>query len=799
MARRTRRKKKTTRKTRRIGGSVSGMNEMPPAPGMNRMPPAPGMNNGSARADIPENKIPENNLIERAVLSYEDKSHWNDWGKAEEKGEPYIKKAIKNLDMNHKRIIIVNRLLVKLNKDTLSLDRRIQIEIEAVKKKLEGKRRPSGKKMDEYTINRDLLIEENKEVQHKIRKLKKELETLEQEIATADTEISKVEEKFDTRLDREVVGKTKNDSGLYAWMLSKARPYDKLKSAIKSDKEPIYDAKSIEEELVYSPSTQKFVAFKRTYDISTGVVKILFSKSSGSNELGSKRQSIMTRVESPYLFLVKALDVLNSHTPIHTWLSGYYHYIKNPQAVLRPHERSIFEKGFEFAKVMIQQGMNPLELHTVEVRINLSNDNLRTVNERFKHLLLETYTPAQFGPPSEEPRPWPIIAQTMTREIIKNMLSRQPMRNLYNVGKVPEGANNHDNAMLDALNIKMGIEASTRSNAVRFISIYCATSPMAEPLLFTEGLIRAMRDVHRVINERFQANLHYDRTVGHTGTKIVHSGGNLFGLISGIMLSFLLPPGDPSSFIEKIKARFKRINPQQYDTFMKKFMELIGSNPLVLVSLIETSVKVSDIDVLLMTNHEDIETLDSGFLQAANLACAKVLRDILADGLLPFPPNEPYTGRSFISFSGLSTEDFHEISGRGDVTKAAQTSNRIEIIKILLNRLKVIAAGGIQLGEFLDICIGSMENPTFREKLLRFLMDDYYTLDMLIDELEAILSKGEDDKSPVRQKRLALLKELKMIPGINDLFRIIGRAISNEDIDAPLQWEGTYDPEIDDP
>jgi len=87
MALRTRRKKKTTRKTRRIGGSVSGMNEMPPAPGMNRMPPAPGMNNGSARADIPENKIPENNLIERAVLSYEDKSHWNDWGKAEEKGE----------------------------------------------------------------------------------------------------------------------------------------------------------------------------------------------------------------------------------------------------------------------------------------------------------------------------------------------------------------------------------------------------------------------------------------------------------------------------------------------------------------------------------------------------------------------------------------------------------------------------------------------------------------------------------------------------------------------------------------
>jgi hypothetical protein len=217
-----------------------------------------------------------------------------------------------------------------------------------------------------------------------------------------------------------------------------------------------------------------------------------------------------------------------------------------------------------------------------------------------------------------------------------------------------------------------------------------------------------------------------------------------------------------------------------------------------LVSLIEATNKASDIDALLMTDHTDILTLDRPFLQAANLACAKLLRDILEDDLLPFPPHEPYTGRTFSSFSGISTEDFHEISGRGDVTKAAQTSNRIEIVKILLNRLKMISEGGSDLGEFLDICIGSLENPTFREKLLRFLMGDYYTLDMLIDELEVILAKGEDDKSPVRRKRLDLLRRLKQIPGINDLFRIIGRAISNEDIDAPFEWEGTYDPEIDD-
>ena len=88
---------------------------------------------------------------------------------------------------------------------------------------------------------------------------------------------------------------------------------------------------------------------------------------------------------------------------------------------------------------------------------------------------------------------------------------------------------------------------------------------------------------------------------------------------------------------------------------------------------------------------------------------------------------------------------------------------------------------GNECGEFIDLCIGSLENPYFSEKLLRYLMGDYYTLDTLLEELEKIL-KEVDDKTEMRVKRYNLLRKLKTIPEIDDLFLMIGRIISNEPI-----------------
>jgi len=843
MTRRTRRKKRRTRKrsrpnTKKVHPFIKGGSILPPPMNgdnfrsMLQMPPPPmngdnfrsmpsrlnsnargraedmpgGMNEKNRTLDSRANENLSNVMEKETVLNQDETTEWSKWNKPGENVQSYITKGIKNVDKYNKKLVITQGILNKLNRERVDLERAIETEREKINEILRGSRKPSAKGMDKLTIKLDQMIEKREKLLIKIRKFEKESNELEEQKKTTNRTIHTVEKKIKKKINTEKVVRMKNDSTLYNSLLAQARAYHKNKPKMAPVIEPVYDPnEGVSEEHVYVASTQRFASYKRTYDIGTGVVKIGFSEPSTN---GSASQKVrIKKVENPYLFLEKALTHLDSRMPIHKWLSGYYHFIANPQGpLLGGEERSLFKSGFEFAKKRIEQGTDPLQIHTVEVRINLANDNLRTVDERCTRELLEIYTEAQYGDaPTENHRPWPVIPQTMTREIIRHTLSRQAMRNLYNIGIVPSGASPHDEAIILALKTKMEIEASTRSNAIKFISHYCATSPIAEPLLFTEGLIRAMRDVHRVMNEGFQKNFRFGGIEGHEGTTIVHSGGSLFGLISGVMLSFLLPPGEPSSFIERIKAAF--IRSPQYDTFIDNFKELIGTNPLVLLSLIETAVKVSDIDVLVMTDYEHIETLDSEFLQAANLACAKLLRDILvsdveSESFLPFPPHEPYAGKTFSSFSGLSTEDFREISGRGSPEakqRGSQTSNRIEAIKILLNRLKGITLGGIQLGEFLDICIGSMENPTFREKLLRFLMDDYYTLDMLIDELEAILAKGEDDKSQTRRKRLALLKELKKIPGINDLFRIIGRAISNEDIDEILQWEGTYDPELDDP
>lgn len=840
MPRLTRRKKMRTRKrtrphTKKNHSFIKGGSMLPmPPPGMNgpnvrSILPPPGINgtnvrsipsgiNSNARAeDMSGMNGNETNrtlgssananlpdFMEKETVSKEDQTtEWNNWNKPGENIQSYITKGIKNVDQYNKKIVITRGILNKLNKERVALERAIDAEKEAVNKILRGmgSRKPSAKAMDTLTLKLEQMIGKKDKLLIKIRKFEKGSNELKEQKKTTNRTIHNVEKK----IKQEIV-KMENDSDLYNWLLAHARAYHKNKPKRDPVIEPVYvHGKVLSEESVYFDSRKQFMSYKRIYDIDTGVVKTSFY---GPSSNGSGPQKVrIKKVENPYLFLERALGHIDSRMPIHTLLSGYYHFIANPRGPLLGGVRStLFKSGFEFAKSMIEQGTDPLQLHTVAVRINLGNENLRTVDERCTRELLETYTQAQYGdPPTENRRPWPVIPQTMTREIIRHTLSRLDMRKLYNVGKVPIGASPHDVAIILALKTKMEIEASTRCNAIKFISHYCAASPMAEPLLFTEGLIRAMRDVHRVTNKLFQKHFRFEGIEGHTGTTIVHSGGNLFGLISGVLLSFLLPPGDPSSFIEKIKAAFISSMDRQYDTFMEKFMELLGTNPLVLVSLIEIAVKVSDIDLLVMTDYEHIETLDSAFLQAANLACAKALRDILVsevgeESFLPFPPHEPYTGKTFSSFSGLSTEDFHSISGKGtpeQKQRGSQTSNRLQMIDVLLNRLKGITIGGIQLGEYLDVCIGSMQNPTFREKLLRFLMDDYYTLDMLIDELEAILDKGEDDKSPIRRKRLALLKELKKIPGINDLFRIIGRAISNELIEEILQWEGQVDPEFD--
>jgi hypothetical protein len=230
--------------------------------------------------------------------------------------------------------------------------------------------------------------------------------------------------------------------------------------------------------------------------------------------------------------------------------------------------------------------------------------------------------------------------------------------------------------------------------------------------------------------------------------------------------------------MEQIREQFSR-HPL-FPEFIIELKRLVDEDPTFLPLLIEISNKLSDIDMLMMTPHEDIETLDSAFLAKANLASAETLKELLRAPPFEFPPFKPFSGNRFICTSGINIDQQREIRETPVAVEGSQTSSRIDEVVILLNRIKLIPELGEECGEFIDLCIGCLANPTYREKLIRFLMGDYYTLDMLIDELDAILKKAEDEKSPRRRIRLDFSRKIRPIPGINDLVRMIGAAISNE-------------------
>jgi len=155
---------------------------------------------------------------------------------------------------------------------------------------------------------------------------------------------------------------------------------------------------------------------------------------------------------------------------------------------------------------------------------------------------------------------------------------------------------------------------------------------------------------------------------------------------------------------------------------------------------------------------------------------------MMTNGRLPIPPHKPSGGNNFYCRSGITEEEAQQI--RDTPTDMSQTSSLIKEIHIYLNRVKMIPMNGTENGEYLDLCTGCLENGTYREKLVLFLMDRYFTIPMARGELREILKKGYDDKFKKRVQRLVLMDMISRLPGINDLFRIIGRVISNERLDT---------------
>jgi hypothetical protein len=226
-------------------------------------------------------------------------------------------------------------------------------------------------------------------------------------------------------------------------------------------------------------------------------------------------------------------------------------------------------------------------------------------------------------------------------------------------------------------------------------------------------------------------------------------------------------------------------DPEPFDRefFLAAFHKSVQENASFLPTLIEMARTLSDIDLMLMTPEADIQTLEAPFLKVANEASVLLLRNLISDPEWEpfFGEFEPYTGPvPFFCRTDIRPEVLERMKAMVPVVSLPQTSNKIEAIHILLNRIKMKPRGGNQQGECLDFCMASLENPNYFDKLFLYLMGDYYTIEMVLGDLHKIVGKGMDDKYKKRVARLRFLEMIQGLPGINILFRILGKVISNE-------------------
>jgi hypothetical protein len=306
-----------------------------------------------------------------------------------------------------------------------------------------------------------------------------------------------------------------------------------------------------------------------------------------------------------------------------------------------------------------------------------------------------------------------------------------------------------------------------------------------------------------------------------------HSGGNMIVMIAG-MLCYLYDKnrdrekgnGYGTDILENIRQRFELLIQKNMVTFYT-WLNLYMLDPVFRDSLNDCTENISDLDFILMAPKKYVSNIDTPELIKINELSANIIRKIMITAY-SVPPALPadmiINAQALLPFHGKFGPPWKKFgfykmppgpmkfllpAVDGDTYRGyRQTSNRIDEVPMYLNRLKqgylpffniqgfpniaynlpppkpdinpndIALTYSNKYGECIDLSIGTLENELYHHKHQNYENHVYYTIDTILWELEQILLKPPDDKTPKRTIRRNFLTLIDT-PEINILFQAI--------------------------
>ena len=298
----------------------------------------------------------------------------------------------------------------------------------------------------------------------------------------------------------------------------------------------------------------------------------------------------------------------------------------------------------------------------------------------------------------------------------------------------------------------------------------------------------ANQGINTTLNQQWNS---YVEELRCNNSSYIHSGGNIFVLLGGILCyiknrEMVTSHTKMNNIVEKL---YQRIGGENYSGFTQYLNHLFEEEDFQYSFQVIMS-GLSDMDFLFMSSNEGIfqhrDSSNDTHASDVNALSASILRTILHDTLegngtynALFPFMEGYSsehGRCrMFNNSNINHKNMDKINANGFLSKYfgyRQTSSYIDNINIYLNRIKQAylpldeeCINEYELyikkyGECIDLVVGSTNNNIFNHKYKLFKEGHIYSIKALFTELEIIRENTLDDKSDKRLQRMYFLQKL---------------------------------------
>ena len=298
----------------------------------------------------------------------------------------------------------------------------------------------------------------------------------------------------------------------------------------------------------------------------------------------------------------------------------------------------------------------------------------------------------------------------------------------------------------------------------------------------------ANQGINTTLNQQWNS---YVEELRCNNSSYIHSGGNIFVLLGGILCyiknkEMVTSHTKMNNIVQKL---YQRIGAENYSGFTQYLNHLFEEEDFQYSFQVIMS-GLSDMDFLFMSSNERIfqhsDSSNDTHASDVNALSASILRTILHDTLegngtynALFPFMEGYTSEQgrcrMFNNSNINHKNMDKINANGFLSKYfgyRQTSSYIDNINIYLNRIKQAylpldeeCINEYELyikkyGECIDLVVGSTNNNIFNHKYRLFQEGHIYSIKALFTELEIIRENTLDDKSDKRLQRMYFLQKL---------------------------------------